>query len=876
MGEVYRAHDSRLDRDVAIKILPAHLASNSELRQRFEREARAISALGHPNICTLFDVGHQDGIDFLVMEYLEGETLAHRLNKGALPLDLVFKWGAQIAEALESAHRQGILHRDLKPANIMITKTGAKLMDFGLAKSAGIAQSAVTSASGPMTPSTPTMSLAALTSAASPLTQKGQIVGTFQYLAPEVLQGAEADARSDIFSFGCVLYEMATGRRAFEGKSQLSVLTAILEKDPEPVSSFRSAAPRGLEHIIHLCLAKDPDSRIASTHDLKLALEWLHLAPTSGSEIPGIAKRRLLERAIWSAVVLLCLAGIGYIALHRSAGPVIRSSVLPPKGSILDAPSSPGSLAVAPDGSAVVFSAVVDGIDKLYLRRLHDTDAVPLAGTEEGRYPFWSPDSRSVGFFTNREMRRIDLSGGPPVTICDASNGRGGAWAQDGTIYFVPATASDLMRVPVSGGAPEVVLRVDRPRHDNYRWPVLLPDGKHLLVFAANHGDKSNNHSEIIWSSTDGTDSHVLVNSGSNAEFSAGFLLFTRGGTLMAQKLDYGAGRLTGRPQVLVEGIEYDPSTWRAAFSIDSNGAALAYIGGANVNLTHLMWLDRAGKPISELTAPELPQSVRFSRAGNKLLTVSGAPRSSVWISDLSRKVTMPFTFEQDHQSAVWSPDGKYIAYCERGGTDRYFSIWIKAVSGTEPARRLTDKAADDCPADWSPDGKLLAYVEYKNNATVWFMPVAGGKPFPLFDNSDPSVYYVNPMFSSDGRWLALVEGHQGRNIVEVVSFPEHAGKWQVSTTASGLLPFWRPDSKELFYVGDNNELMAVEVDGTGTEFRIGATHAVARLDLSNAIGSMQTIDISPDRKGFAAVLREGDSSASLTLVQNFVQELKE
>jgi len=871
MGEVYRARDTRLDRIVAIKVLNSALSSTPDLKARFEREAKSISQLNHPNICTLYDVGHEDDVDFLVMEFLEGETLADRLLKGALPLGQALKIGVEIAGALEKAHRQGILHRDLKPGNIMLTKTGAKLMDFGLAKPA--TAFAMAASAGPLTPSTPTMTVAALTSPASPLTQKGQIVGTFHYMAPEVLHGAEAEARSDIFSFGCMLYEAVTGRRAFEGKSQLSVLTAILEKDPEPVSSVQPLTPAALDHVIEACLAKEPDARIASAHDIKLELEWVASQPDRAVAPRG---RRLWERTSWAAAVLLCLVAVADFAVRRPTVVVTRSSILSPKGSILDAPSSPGSFAVSPDGTAVVFSAVSDGVDRLYLRRLRDADAQPLPGTEDGRYPFWSPDSASIGFFSNHDMRRIDLGGGPAITLCVASNGRGGAWGADGNIYFVPAATAGLMRIPASGGTPAAVAQVDQPRHDSFRWPVLLPDGKHLVFFAGSHSDSTNEHSEVMWAGTDGSNQHALVKSTSNAAYADGYLLFTRDATLMAQKLDANSGQLTGTPQVIVNGVQLDPSTWRASFAVDTAGGALTYIGGTAVNIDHLMWLDENARPVKEMGGPAGPVSVRSSRTGNRMVIVAGQPESDVWIADVRRNITTRFTFDHDHQTAVWSPDGKYIAYCERGGTAHlYFSIWLKAVSGAELARQLLDAGGDDCPADWSPDGKTLAFQRSRVNVEIWLLPLDGGKPYPLFEHPDPDVLYYNPMFSPDGRWLTYVEAHQGNTIVNVVSFPGRSGKWQVSTTYSGLVPFWSPDGKELYYMGDNKDLMAVAVDGSGPEFKIGATRTVTRLPLHNATNATQPIDIASNGKGFAAVLHEGDASASLTLVQNFTRELK-
>ncbi len=870
MGEVYRARDTRLGRDVAVKVLPQHLSDNADLKQRFEREAKAISSLNHPNICTLFDVGSQDGTDFLVMEYLEGETLADRLTKGALKLEEALRVGIEIAEALDKAHRQGMVHRDLKPGNIMLTKTSAKLMDFGLAKPV---LAAATGAAGAVSSNTPTMSVRSLAAPASPLTQKGTVVGTFQYMAPEVLQGSEADARSDIFSFGCVLYEMITGRRAFEGKSQISVLAAILDTEPPPVSTH-SLAPPSLDHLVHICLTKDPEARMASAHDLKLELQWL-ASGASASTTPAGRQNIGRERALWAVLVLMLLAGAAYSALHRPQGEVVRSVIVPPKGATLDAPGSPGSFALSPDGTALVFSAVVDGLDRLYLRRLRENEATLLNGTEDGRHPFWSPDGTQIGFFTRHDLKRIDLRGGPPVRLCEAGSGRGGTWGPDGNIYFVPSTNTGVMRVPESGGTPAMVLTVDSPRHDTYRWPVLLPDGKHLLFFAGSHSDSTNNHAEIVWASIDGRQQRTLLLSTSNAAYSDGHLLFTRGGTLMAQKFDAKSGELSGDPEVLIEGVQLDPSTWHASFAVDHDGKVLTYIGGGAANATRLAWIDETGKVVRDIAGPDIPASVRFARLGNKLLTVAGQPRSSIWITDLTRGATTPFTFEQDHQTAVWSPDGKYIAYCERGGSARWFSIWEKAVSGTEQPKHLLDGGGEDCPADWSPDGKTLAFARNRGLQQIWFLPLGGGDAYPLFDSFEPDVVYMYPMFSPNGKWLAYVEGHQGRNVLEVTSFPGRKGKWQVSTVDSALLPFWSADGKRLYYIGENNDLIYTSIDGTGTELKVGETHTIARLPLAPPTGAMQTIDAFPNGKGFAAVLQQGDSSAALTMVQNFTKELK-
>ncbi len=488
MGEVYLARDTRLGRDVAVKVLPAHLSSDPELRQRMEREARAISSLNHPHICTLHDIGSQDGLDFLVMEHLEGETLADRLARGSLPLSDALKIAIQIADALDKAHARGIIHRDLKPANIMLAKNGPKLMDFGLAKPApGLSQ---TSGSSPLTPSTPTMSVAALSATASPLTQKGTVVGTFQYMAPEVLQGSEAHARSDIFSFGCVLYEMITGRRAFEGKSQFSVLGAILDKEPERISAVQPNAPPRLDETVWRCLAKNPEQRYGCMHDVRIQLETLAADPDSELAQPSAQQKSAAGSFLpWILAGMATLSalslGAAYIFRPPVPEPVVRSSILPPAGTsfVTMLPAS-GPPVLSPDGTKLAFTARDDKSKVLlYIRPLTSLMAQPLAGTEDATYPFWSPDGSELGFFAPGKLKKISANGGPSENICDALSGRGATWSPDGTIVFTPSSTQPLFRVSAAGGVPEPASKLDTSRSENsHRWPSFLPDGKHFLI----------------------------------------------------------------------------------------------------------------------------------------------------------------------------------------------------------------------------------------------------------------------------------------------------------------------------------------------------------------------------------------------------------
>jgi eukaryotic-like serine/threonine-protein kinase len=479
MGEVYRARDTRLDRSVALKILPEHLAEQAGAGERFEREARTISSLSHPHICQLYDVGEQQGVRYLVMELLEGETLADRLKRGPLPLDQVLRYGAEIAEGLDAAHRCGVVHRDLKPGNIMLTKAGAKLMDFGLAK--GMAATKQVSVELTATMTTPR---------ATPLTQQGTIVGTFQYMAPEQVEGKEADGRSDIFSLGAVLYEMTSGKRAFEGKTLVSVAAAILEKEPEPIRTAQPGTPLALEHVVKKCLAKEPDSRWQSAADLASELKWIAESGSAVGTASAATVPRRRQVVPWAVAAVTLIAAIVMAALHFGtsvAKPLIRSQIASSDQLEFNfVGDTAGPPAMSPDGTHIVFSAYVGGKDQLFLRALDSLTLQAIPGTEDATFPFWSPDSRSIGFFADGKVKRMDIGGGPAVVICDAAIGRGGSWSSSGTILFTPQFSAPLYQVPATGGTPVTVTKLS-DKYTTHRWPTFLPDGQHFLYLAANH-----------------------------------------------------------------------------------------------------------------------------------------------------------------------------------------------------------------------------------------------------------------------------------------------------------------------------------------------------------------------------------------------------
>ncbi|HXT19678.1 MAG TPA: protein kinase, partial [Thermoanaerobaculia bacterium] len=526
MGEVYRARDTRLDRTVAIKVLPRAFAADPDRRNRLEREARAISSLSHPNICALFDVGNHEGVEYLVMEHLEGETLARRLSRGPLPVDQVLRVGIEIAAALERAHRQGIVHRDLKPANVMLTKTGAKLLDFGIARQAPLSAQ-------PVQLTTP-----AGIPTHTPLTGTGMLVGTIHYMAPEQLEGQTVDARSDVFAFGAVLYEMATGMRAFEGSSQASLIASILERQPAPLTSLQPLTPPALERIVRICLQKDPDERWQSAHDVRLALEAVgeETAPVMAAAASVASRRRRVERAGWAtAVGLLLVGGLALLGVvlrggngNAAAGRPLHLAVLPPAGM-----ASTGPLALSADGKNVAFAAWGDdGVPRLWVRSLEESEARQLPGTEDASLPFWSPDGRSLGFFAQRRMLRIEAAGGPPRALADISDSRGGCWTKDDVIVFAPNPGDGLYRIPAEGGATTPVTHLDKGRSESsHRWPTCLPDGKHVVYLVlSGERERLSLHSASI----DGGPGTRLLAADSGALYSPpGQLLFVRGETLL-------------------------------------------------------------------------------------------------------------------------------------------------------------------------------------------------------------------------------------------------------------------------------------------------------------------------------------------------------
>jgi serine/threonine protein kinase len=865
MGEVYRARDTRLGRDVAIKILPAQFSSDPVRKQRFEREAKTISSLNHPHICTLHDVGHQDGMDFLVMECVEGETLAKRFEKGPLPLDQVLKFGAQIADALDKAHRSGIVHRDLKPGNIMLTATGAKLLDFGLAK-----------------PSAPLASLATLTAAVptTPVTQEGTIVGTFQYMSPEQVEGKELDGRSDIFSLGAVLYEMVTGTRAFDGKSQLSVASAILEKEPEPISATKPMMPPGLDHAIRRCLLKDREERWQSAHDLKAELEWIARSPAT----PVATMTKGTRWKVWLSGLVLssgALFAAGYFGRTEPEAQLIRASLSPPLDAAFTISSSvAGSVAISPDGRLVVFAAQVKGSGpQLWIRALDTLVSRPLAGTQEGFAPFWSPDSRWIAFFSGAKLRKVEAFGGPVETLCDAPLGRGGTWNREGLILFSPNLSQPLYEINATGGSAKPLTQMDASRQEvTHRWPVFLPDGKHYIFFVR----AANQAATGVYVGELGSDQHSQIfSSSTNAVYAApGYLLFGRGDVLLAQPFDAKRMQVTGATVQVAQDVSMMPATNYVNFAVSQTGA-LIYSSGTVELGRGLYWYDRQGKQLGKVGSPEYASWPQLSPDGKRLalrLWTQPAGNFEIWAYDLSRGVHVRESFSGLTAFApVWSPDGMQIGYSHSAPQISGDHLYLLNAGGTgkeEPLEQPFLDSIANYPSSWSPDGSLLLFdrQDKTGKISVWVLPLKGSrKPYPFVETQFNAQM---GKFSPDGRWIAYVSNDSGKDEVYVVPFPGPGGREQVST-GGGTQPRWRRDGRELFYLSPETKMMGAEVTAGVKDFHVGAVRALFTLSgLGGVPGYLY--DVTEDGQKFIAVQdMEHTSTVPLTLVVNWPAELK-
>jgi len=834
MGEVYRAKDTRLNRTVAIKILPTEFAADPVSRQRFEREAKTISSLNHPHICVLYDIGHQDGLDYIVMECVEGESLAKRLEKGALPLDQTLKFGAQIAEALDKAHRNGVVHRDLKPANIMLTGSGAKLPDFGLAKEAAPLAGAHTLTAG--VPS-------------SPITQEGRIVGTFQYMSPEQVEGNEVDGRSDIFSLGAVLYEMVTGNRAFQGKTQLSVASSILEREPEPISVAKPLTSKALERAIQRCLAKDPEDRWQTGRDLASELKWIgesgsqSAASVTTSAVAHPA-RNVKQWMPWVINGALALLLIGAAVSLRNAKPEEQQRMY------FSAPLSFAAqdLAIAPNSHTVAVVGYNEAARKsmIWLYEVGSREAKVLPDTEGGIFPFWSPDGKSLGFFGGGKLKKLDVAGGPVQTLCDAPSGRGGTWNRDGVILFTPTgrLTSGLSRVSASGGTPSPLGGTFPGQGEaSQRWPMFLPDGKHYLFLSATI-TKGGQADGIYLGDLDSNERRLVVNTNANGAYAApGYLFFYRDKTLFAQPFDLKNYQLTGEPTPMFTDAQFLPRILRVSFAVSDSGLLLVQQGG-NISLSRLAWFDRKGAEVGAVGNPDVYSNLQLSGNGKAVAldkTDIASQNTDVWLYDLQRGSTARLTFDPGLDALpLWSPDNSRIVFTS--SRKNVFDLYLKNADGAQEERPINATGADKYPNSWSRDGKYLLYTEGPDMKFLTF-PEMRSK---IFLSAPATV--KNAQFSPDGKWVAYASNESGKWEIYVTSFPEARGKWQVSA-GGGEQPRWRGDGKELFYLSADMKMMAVQTK-TGATFDAGAPAVLFQANPREVVATSEQVIYDVDQKG--------------------------
>jgi serine/threonine protein kinase len=845
MGEVYRARDTRLDRTVAIKILTQGLADTPEIRQRFEREARAVSSLSHPHICVLYDVGHQDGIEYLVMEYLEGETLAARIAKGRLSTAELLRYASQIADALDKAHRQGIVHRDLKPANVMLTKTGAKLLDFGLAKGEEIFQGDIDSS--------PTMS--------RPLTVQGTIVGTMQYMSPEQLEGKTVDARSDIFSFGAMLYEMATGSKAFEAKSHASLIAAILKEEPRPMRELQPMTPPALEHIVKACLAKDPDDRPQSAHDLKLEFDWIR--ESSGiSQLAQPAVERPSSRRKTAGIVLASL-GCTLLAAGTLAF-LFRPQPAPAERLEFSIPfrEEVSHLALSADGRMLAFVSPdsVSGANKVSVQRVGSSGVTVLPGTEGASYPFWSPDDAYVGFFADGKLKKVALSGGAPQVLVAATSGRGGSWGRHGVIVFTPQASGWLWKINSDGSNLTSLTEkiFDGAKLVSHRWPLFLPDGEHFLFTALTFSNTADNYKGMYLGSLTGEAKMVAPSASSNPGYANGYLFYLDDKkSLRATLLDTAKGTVAGDSLVIADQVGFQPSIYWGAFSVAENGT-IVYNPNVGAALSVLTWYDRAGKElgavgdIGVLSNPTL--SPDDSRVAMDIADAK-ANNVNVWLNDLKRSTNSRFTFDSaEDVGGVWSRDGSLIAYRSLQLSDT--NVLVKQAQGLQPAKSILSvkenaQVTDDlAPNSWSLDNKELLCT---------LQPAAGGSQLVLLSTSGGKMTRflttktseTNGQISPDGKWVAYASNESGDWEIYVTTYPTAAGKWQISR-GGGTEPRWRGDGKEIFYIGAGSTLTAVPVSSEGT-FAAGNPTPLFRTQLRAQVSSTDqfSYDVTKDGQRF-------------------------
>lgn len=855
MGEVYRAKDTRLDRIVALKVLSPDFSSDPERRQRFEREARTISSVAHPHICSLYDVGNHDGIDYLVMEFLEGETLTERIKKSAIPMDQVLRFGIQIADAMDRAHKQGIVHRDLKPGNIMLTKSGVKLLDFGLAKLQKIVEEK-------------SHSVSMLATEAREITKEGTILGTIQYMSPEQLEGKDSDARTDIFAFGAVLYEMATGKHAFEGKSQASLIAAILSSQPEPISAVQPTSPPAFDRVVKTCLQKDPEDRWQNAHDLSNELKWIAESSSQSAAISVPKVSRKSKLMFWQLATLILLLSTLFLAfLYRrpvaTENYTARFNIYPPEGTSLAS-----TFAVSPNGKWITFIAAdPQGKSYLWLRSLDSVSAEKLSGTDNPIYPFWSPDSQVIAFFAGQKLKRIDITNKVVDDLCDVPDERGASWG-NGVIIFSPTCCDGLYQVPTTGGKATPLTSLNLPKSEfSHRWPWFLPDGRRF-IFTVQSASKD--VQGIYIGSLDSKSTKRISDIFSAAEFALpNYFLTVNDGALIVQTLDVDHQELKNDPQIIAQPITLGAFgiSAMAEFSVSQQGLLAYRTTHANMDFH---WLDRAGKDLGAASPLTLENEPSLS-PDEKHAVIAG---NDVNILDLSTGRLSRLTFSAaTDATSVWSPDGSQIIFSS--DRDGAYDLYAKPADGSSEERLIVKSPYQKYPDDISRDGKFLLY-EHTNPKTkfdLWLMPMSGDQnPRPLLVTPANECH---AQFSPNVKFYAYVSDESGKAEVYVRSF-NGRGKWQISN-GGGDQPQWRRDGKELFYFSGDSKLMSVPVSTDSNAFQAGVPQPLFQVSMPfTPTGARNYYQPLSDGQRLLFNLPAQEATASpITVAVNWVSQLK-